>query len=153
MGQTIRNLSEKKVKKECVFNNRFVTEICELVHTHYRNLRIIQSIEDWVEFAEGVRDALERWKKLGEPECGNKHIELCRKLVAVKSPEDSVKINLNHNLYAKNEGKIFAEGANIDDKSYIHFKVRDLRIEMTKEEFKVWSEAFKEAEEKLCIEA
>lgn len=153
MGQTIRNLSKKQVSKDCIFNNRFVTEICETVHTHYRNLRIAQSLDDWVEFAEGVKDSLERWKKLGQPECGNKHIELCRKVVAASSPEDSVKINLNHNLYAKNEGKIFAEGSNLEDKAYIHFKIRDLRIELTKEEFKTLCEAFKEAEEKLCVEA
>ena len=150
MGLTKRNLSTRAVDRNTVFNNRFVTEICEDVHVHYRNLRIVMSLDDWVDFARGNKQALERWEKLDRPECNPKsHIELCRKKVAIDSKEDMVRINLNKCLYPKFEGKIYAEGAEIDEDEYVHVKIRDLRLEMTKDEFKVLAGAFKEAEGKL----
>lgn len=152
MGQTIKNLSSRQVSKKTVFNNRFVVEVCEKMHTHFRNLRIVQSLDDWIEMAEGFKDALERWKKKGEPQCGKRtHIELCRKQVAVGSDEDMVKVNLNRNLYPHYEGKIFSDGADIDDDEYIHLKIRDLRLELTKDEFKQIAEAIEEANGRLRV--
>ncbi len=151
MGQTLEKLSEKKIEGKAVFHNRFVVEICEKVHFHYRNLRIILSEKDWVELALGVRDALNRWEKLGKPEPKKGiHIELCRKTVASEPLfDDSIAINLNKNLYLENDGKIFAEGAEIEDKKYIHLKIRDQRFELSLEEFKQLSEAVVEAKDYL----
>lgn len=154
MGQTIVQLANKNVSGKAVFNNRFVVEICEKVHVHYRNLRIIQSLSDWVEMARGMADSLKRWEKLGKPEPKEGiHFELCRKEVANEPLfDDSVAINLNRNLYPLHEGKIFAEGSEIQDQRYIHLKVRDLRLELSIDEFNQLSEAVLEAKEKLCLE-
>lgn len=154
MGQTLLNLSKNKVEPKTIFNNRFVVEICEQVHVHYRNLRILMSLTDWVEFAKGNADALKRWESRGCPvPAEGTHIELCRKEVAKSSPaNDEITINLNRNLYKVNEGRIFSEGADLEGKDYIHLKIRDLRIEMTKEEFLALSDACIEAKEKLtCL--
>ncbi len=100
--------------------------------------------------AEGFSQSLERWKKRGCPGTGSRHIELCRKQIAVADFSDTVEINLNENLYAKNEGGIFAEGAEFNDKDkYIHLKIRDVRIEMSLEEFKLITETMIEAYGKL----
>lgn len=146
MGHTILPLADKKLSEKAIFNNRFVVEIAETVHVHYRNLRINLSMKDWVEMAEGMRDALKRWTERGKPNVGDKHIELCRKEVAT-APIDSdyCKVNLNKNLYLQHEGKIFAEGAEFEEPTYVHLKLRDLRIELSKEDFKVLAEAVKEA--------
>jgi hypothetical protein len=154
MGRTIDQLASKKLEGKAVFHNRFVVEICEKVHVHYRNLRIILSLKDWIEMAIGFSDALKRWEKMGNPETKiGTHIELCRKEVA-KDPlfDDSVAVNLNQNLYALHEGKIFAEGSEIQDQRYIHLKIRDLRVELSLKEFAQLSEAVMEAKDKLCLE-
>lgn len=154
MGQTIEKLSSHKLDKNSIFDKRFVIEICEKVHVHYRNLRIVQSLDDFINMAEGFSSALERWKKRGCPGTGSRHIELCRKQVAVTDFSDTVEINLNENLYKKNIGGIFAEGSEFsEEESYIHVKIRDVRIEMGLGEFKEIANAFKEAQEKLNVTA
>jgi hypothetical protein len=147
MGHTILPLADKKLSEKAIFNNRFVVEVAETMHVHYRNLRINMSLSDWLEMAQGMSDSLKRWKDRGGPEPKEgQHIELCRKEVA-KHPVDSdfCKVNLNKNLYIQNEGKIFADGAEFDEAQYIHVKLRDLRIELSKSDFKVLVDAIKEA--------
>lgn len=152
MGRTLEFLSKKEVEPKTIFNNRFVVEVAECFHVHYRNLRIIMSTSDWISMARGMADAIKRWENLGCPEPQEmKHIELCRKEVA-SSPlgDNAIKINLNKNLYLENDGKIFAEGAQFEDEKYCHLKIRDLRIEMSLSELKQLTEAVKEAESALC---
>ena len=151
MGHTIKNLSTKQVESKTIFNNRFVVEICECVHVHYRNLRIVLSLEDFLSMAQGMSDALTRWKKQACPQPSeNIHLELCRKEVALgKVSEDEVKVNLNTNLYNKNEGRVFAEGANFNDPAYIHLKIRDLRVELSVDEFNQLADAIGEAKKVL----
>jgi len=153
MGQTIRELSTKEVKSATIFNSRFVVECCEKVHVHYRNLRILLSPTDWVQMAKGMADSLKRWEAQGSPTPKEGlHIELCRKTVATEAQDkNQIRINLNRNLYAKHEGQIFAEGANLTEPEYIHLKIRDLRIELTMDEFNALAEAVKEAKEKLDV--
>lgn len=149
MGQTIEPLAVRKLDKKPIFSNRMVIELCEKAHFHYRNIRIVQTLDDFISMAEGFSSALERWKKRGCPGTGSRHIELCRKNVAVTDFSDNIEINLNKNLYLENEGGIFAEGANFKDPQYIHLKIRDVRIEMSIDDFKLLSEAMSEAYGKI----
>lgn len=153
MGQTIRKLASEKLDTKPVFNDRFVIEVCEQIHFHYRNLRLVLSLEDFKEIAKGAKDALDRWSSMGEPapKAGT-HIELCRKQVASNPKfEGEVAVNLNKNLYAEHDGKIFAEGAGLKDKDYIHLKVNDIRLELRNEEFEKVAKAVSEAKESLCL--
>lgn len=152
MGQTLKNLSSKQLPKKTIFNNRFVVEVCEKIHLHYRNLRIVQSLSDWESMMRGMVDGYNRWLKLGEPANGQRHIELCRKTVAMFTEEDGIKINLNRNLYKPNEGRIFSEGAEFDEPEYIHLKIRDIRLEMPVSEFLTLAEAVAEAKEALNVQ-
>jgi hypothetical protein len=151
MGQTLVSLADKKLEGQPIFDKRMVVEVAESFHFHYRNLRIVLSQADWESFGKGVADAWKRWLDRGKPEAKKgQHIELCRKEVA-SSPIDNdfCKVNLNKNLYAENEGRIFAEGAEFSDETYLHVKVRDIRLEFSKEEFKIFSDAICEARETL----
>jgi hypothetical protein len=148
MGQTLQQLSKKELTGKPIFSNRFVIEICEKVHTHYRNFRIVQSLDDFINMAEGFAHSLDRWKKRGCPGTGSRHIELCRKNVAVTDHSDSIEVNLNDNLYNKNEG-IYSEGADFAQPQYIHLKIRDVRIEMSIGEFNILTEALSEAKSRL----
>ena len=120
------------------------------MHLHYRNLRILLSIGDFSEFARGVIAAYERWKQIGCPEPKEgQHIELCRRKIATDVYNEGIQINLNRNLYNFNEGKIYAEGAELKDAYYIHLKIKDLRIELTVAEYEALSNAVKEADKRL----
>ena len=150
MGQTLIKLSSKSGLGKPIFPHRFVVEICEKVHTHYRNLRLVNTLHDWVNMAEGFRDSLDRWKKRGCP--GTRegtHIELCRKNILSESDTDSILINLNKNLYEVNKGSIFAEGVELEGDRYIHLKIGDLRVELTIHQFKLLADAITEAKEGL----
>lgn len=150
MGQTIEKLATRELPEKAIFNNRFVIEICERVHIHYRNWRITQPLDEFITMAEGFSKALERWKKRGCPGTGQGvHIELCRAQVAVVDEHKDIQINLNKNLYKQNEGQIFAEGADFKEEEYIHLKIRDTRIELSIAEFKTLIEAGVEAYGKL----
>lgn len=154
MGNTLEKLSERTIGKKCIFDERFVIELCEKAHIHYRNIRIVQSLDDFINTAEAFVSSLERWKKRGCPGTGsNQHIELCRRKVAIADESDKIQVNLNENLYKKNEGGIFAEGADFQEEKYIHLKIRDIRLELSISEFNEIAEAIKEAQEKLdgCI--
>lgn len=151
MGRTIQQLAKRDIGQKSIFNNRFVIEICEKVHTHYRNLRIVQNLDDFINMAEAFSDALNRWKKRGCPGTGSRHIELCRKKIAVGEMSDTVEVNLNENLYNENEGQIFSEGADFKESQYIHVKIRDLRLELSLAEFEVIADTFQEAKEKLNV--
>lgn len=149
MGQTLRTLSAKPLGKDVVFGGRFVIEVCEAVHVHYRNLRIVMSIPGFHTMALGFIHAFERWKKRGEPEAKQgTHIELCR-LTPEPIGDDMIRINLNKNLYPHYEGKIFSEGSEIKDPDYIHVKIRDLRLELSRADFDAIADAFQEAKQNL----
>lgn len=150
MGRTIQKLAERNIGKKAIFNNRFVVELCESAHIHYRNLRIIQSLDDFINTAEAFVNALERWKKRGCPGTGvGQHIELCRKKIAVADESDKIVINLNENLYNKNEDGIFSEGADFTEPEYVHVKIRDFRVELSVNEFKELASAISEANSRL----
>jgi hypothetical protein len=151
VGKTVVELASRKLEGQPVFPHRMVVEVAETFHFHYRNLRIALSQKDWEQFGKGMNDAWVRWVQRGKPEAKQgQHIELCRKEVAtVPINNDYCKINLNKNLYAENEGKIYAEGAELDDELYVHLKVRDVRLELTKKEFKELASAIKEASDAI----
>lgn len=150
MGHTLVPLANKPLKSKAIFSHRFVVEAVENFHIHYRNLRISLSKEDFIAICTGCVQAFERWSKRGCPEAPEAHIELCRKnVVGNDTDADSIRINLNENLYNRNQGKIFAEGADFTEDRYIHLKIRDLRLEMSIEEFKELENAVKEASGRL----
>lgn len=154
MGHTIEPLAVKDIGQKSIFNNRFVIELCEKAHIHYRNIRIVQSLDDFINTSEAFVSALDRWKKRGCPGTGSgQHIELCRKQIAIADESDKIQVNLNENLYNKNEGGIFSEGAEFKEENYIHIKIRDIRLEVSIEEFNKIADTFREAQEKLngCI--
>ena len=149
MEQTIKALAKRDLDNKAEFSNRFCTEVAENFHIHYRNLRLILSVADFKEISKGLVQALQRWEQRGRPEpCEGTHIELCRKKVS-GSYNDGIQVNLNKNLYNLNKGKIFSDGSDFTDDRYIHVKVRDIRLELSIDDFKLFAEAVAEAAGKL----
>lgn len=149
MGKTIETLAHIAVPDKTVFNNRFVIEVCERFHIHYRSLRLSLSTADFIEICKGCIQAFERWNARGCPENPKTHIELCRKQVGKDALNEGIRVNLNENLYNHYEGRVFSEGADFKDECYIHLKIRDMRVEMSIPEFKELANVIKEAEKNL----
>jgi len=150
MGRTLVSLAKANLSNKWIFKNRFVVEMCEKVHVHYRNLRLIQNMKDFISMAKGIEDSLNRWKKRGCPTPRKeKHIELCRKKIINESDMNTLEINLNQNLYNVHKDQVFSEGADFDEEKYIHLKIRDVRIELSIDDFKVVADAVGQAKEKL----
>lgn len=147
MGQTLKSLSKTELSNPSIFHNRFVVESCEDFHFHYGELRIRLSYADFAQLGKGFSDAYLRWEKQGRPAGG--HTELCRKRIRTLPKNDGIQVNLNKNLYKENEGRVFSEGAGLTDPDYIHLKIRDLRIELTREEFAKLAECVGKAKEEL----
>jgi hypothetical protein len=136
MGKILKTLSWSNLSAQSIFPQRFVIEFCEKIHIHYRNLRLLLSLDDWLEICQGFITSYERWKKLGNPiPDKTSHIELCRRKVGQNVQNEGIQINLNLNLYNQNKDKIYAEGANFEAEKYIHLKIRDIRLEMPISEF------------------
>jgi len=146
MGQVIKKLAERELESKAIFDKRFVVELCENVHIHYRNLRIITSLNDFLSLGKGMADAVKRYEALGCPQPSReKHTELCRKAVASEPQGDGIKVTLNRNLYPLHENRIFSEGAEFDEPIYVHLKIRDLRLELSLDEFHALQKAMAEA--------
>ena len=148
MGQTIHELSRRELKPNKIFNHRFVIELCEGMHFHYRNFRFMLNRDSWHQIAKGCSDSLARWMKRGFPAYGTKHMELCRKQV-VPEEKEMMCINLNKNLYNRFEDKVFSEGNDFKEPEYIHVKYRDLRIEMPIQEFNDFAAMVRDAQTTL----
>ncbi len=150
MGRTLVTLAKAKLSNKWIFKNRFVVEMCEKVHVHYRNIRLVQNMHDFISMAKGIEDSLNRWKKRGCPVARkDTHIELCRKNIINESDSQVLEINLNKNLYNAHKDQIFSEGAEFKEDKYIHLKIRDLRVELSIDDFKVFADAVIEAKEKF----
>jgi hypothetical protein len=108
---------------------------------------------DFVNIAKGCSDSLKRLEmmELESPD-EKKHVELCRKEVASEPlGSDDIQVNLNENLYNRHEERIFSEGANFNEPIYIHLKIRDLRIEMSLDDFEKLHEAVTEAKKNMGV--
>ena len=55
LGQTIRNLATRKLKDNKIFANRFVIELCECMHFHYRTLDSILVAKTGTELRQDVQ--------------------------------------------------------------------------------------------------
>jgi len=146
MGQNKRHLSETKLDSNPIFPKRMITECDETMHLHWRNLRLEMSDNDFVEFANMIMKAYsaKMMKNLHTNE--GQHLELA--IGEIKEPvrPDSLKIDEQVNLY-----KIlrYPHAEFYEEDEFIVVRLRDLRIEMGKEEFKTFAGAIKEADEKL----
>jgi hypothetical protein len=135
-------------------NNGIVlsTEDTNFLHSFKDTKRWKKTLKEVSAFFNVDITALNRWKKLGENDPSKStHIELCRKKVATEPmDENPVRVNYNKNLYPEHDGMIFSEGANFEEDKYVHVKIRDLRLELSIEDFNQIADCFAEAKEKLC---
>lgn len=146
MGRNKRHLSEQKLNSKTIFPNRMIAECDETIHIHWRNLRLEMSDEDFVEFANMIIKAYSSYKMKDLHTKEGQHIELAIGRVNNPVKSSDFKIDEQVNLY-----KIlnYPHSEFYEEDDFIVIRLRDLRIEMSKEEFGKIAGVVKEADEKL----
>jgi len=152
MGITKEKLAEDKLNPFVIFPNRVVLECDETNHIHYRNIRIEVGDENFNRIADAFEEAKKKkaeWKLSTQP---GQHIEIGR---AMLNPEDHNKSTILEISRDLNQYKLDIYGGNYDnaefteDEDYIHIHWREMRIEMSKDDFKQFAYNVAKAREKL----
>ena len=137
MGDDRLILSHKELEPRHLYATRFLSDLCENIHFHYRNTRFEFSVKEWCEFITAVHifymglDLIIEEEDYEEGEFGaQKEINFDRQIAA-----DSE--------YFPNR---FLIEWTYDNTYHIHY--RDFRLEVTEGEFKSICDAFEEAKKK-----
>jgi tRNA A-37 threonylcarbamoyl transferase component Bud32 len=149
MGKVIRHLAEGTVPDKTIFDRRFVAECCETFHVHWRNLRLELSPENWKQMLAAFLEADRVWRANGSPD-KHPHLELTRFLRSGDTLNGtSVGAELCENLYKTAPPPFGTDAEFYEEDEFVHFHYRDLRVEMSVEDFLAFSAVMAEARERL----
>lgn len=152
MGLIKKDLTRIKLPDREAHNSRLFIDLCENIHIHHREFRIVFTLDEYFEFVdaiqrstEDVRSYLAQNPDYREDEypttimiAGGKNRK--RKLLQ-NSPEP------NQSTYFANDFAIELQDESVVDEIHVHW--RDYRLVMPREHFKIIADAFAEAKEEL----
>ena len=152
MGQILHDLVRIKLPDREPHNSRMFIDLCENIHIHYREFRIVFSLDEYFEFAdilarstEDVRnylaqnpDYVEHDYKTTVMVAGG--FERQRKLLQ-NSPQP------NKSYYFANDFAIELQAESVIDEIHVHW--RDYRFAMNREQFRLIANAFTNAHKEL----
>jgi len=146
MGRVKKKLAEVVLPDRDAHNGRCFTDLAENVHIHYREHRLIFSVEEFFVIAKAFEEGakkLEEAVKNGYKEWSGKQPEIIGGQQKVDMPiEDPTR------SYYNNRMVIEQQESNVIDDIHIHY--RDYRLVMDNHEtFKKFCECVKEAEKNL----
>src|SRR4051794_1563634 len=149
MGKVIRRLAAGTVPEQTIFDKRFVAECCETFHLHWRNLRLELTPGNWSDMLAAFNEADRKWREAGSPP-EHSHLELTRFLRSEPAINGtSVGAELCENLYKTAPPEFSRDAEYYEDDEFVHFHYRDLRVEMSVEDFLGFSGVMTEARERL----
>ena len=143
MGNTKKHLASTTLLNDPIFPKRMVLECDESIHLHFRNLRLELSDDDFIKMSEMLMHGMKKY----EDECmatnmfPGQHIEIGRGIVTKPLHTNQLKVDLQHNLYKG--GYDHAEFYDEDD--FVVIRYRDLRMEMSQDEFKKFASTISKA--------
>jgi len=146
MGQNKQHLQQIDLQSQTIFPERAVIECDETIHVHWRNLRLEMSDEDFLAFADMMTRAMVAYKMQGLHTKEGQHLELAR--AKVVNPVQSARLAVDEqvNLYKLLN---YPDAEFYEDDEFIVIRLRDLRIEMSKDEFQRIAGAITNANAKL----
>src|SRR4051794_2261486 len=149
MGKVIRRLAAGTVPEQTIFDKRFVAECCETFHLHWRNLRLELTPGNWSQLVAAFNEADRKWRAAGSPP-EHSHLELTRFLRSEPAINGtSVGAELCENLYKTAPPEFSRDAEFYEEDEFVHFHYRDLRVEMSVEDFLGFSGVMAEARERL----
>lgn len=152
MGAVKKLLAGKTLKEREKHNSRALVDLCENIHIHYREFRLIFSLDEYFEFVnivnkstQDVRSYLYNNPEYKEQEYPTTIMIACGKDRQRKFLENSPQPH--RSTYHNNHFAIELQEEFVTDEIHVHW--RDLRIALNRENFKDVAEAFIEAHQNL----
>jgi hypothetical protein len=152
MGAVKQLLARRTLSDREKHNSRLFVDLCENIHIHYREYRLIFSLDEYFEFADivdkstrDVRNYLANNPEYREQEYPTTIMIACGVDRQRKFLQNSPKPN--QSAYHNNDFAVELQEEHVTDEIHVHW--RDLRIALNRENFKDVADAFREATEAL----
>ena len=127
MGNPIDTLSEKYFSGAPLYVEFVRVEQCECIHIHWRDLRILMTVEQFKRFFETLKDAYKIWDKELSPE---------KDVLLISSNIPESPLFEGRGLIEEQHGEL------------IHFHYADLRLELQPQTFLMMTRLFEQAKRK-----
>ena len=152
MGEVLLDLSRVRLPDREAHNSRMFIDLCENIHIHYREFRIVFSLDEYFEFVdilqrstEDVRNYLAQNPDYEEQKYGTTLMFAGGKERQKKLLENSPQPN--RSKYFSNHFGIELQAESVVDEIHVHW--RDYRLALPREHFKKIAGAFEVAAQKL----
>lgn len=152
MGAIKEVLVKKKLKDRELHNSRLFVDLCENIHIHFREYRLVFSLDEFFEFA----DVLEKSTKdvrnylMQNPDYKER---VSRDLIIIAGGRDRQMKQMQNSpqphvsVYHNNDFTVELQEDYVVDEIHIHY--RDFRLAMDRQGFKELADAFLAAKDRL----
>ena len=147
MGVVKKILSEKEISPRTKEDGKVFVDLCENVHIHYREFRIVFSVEEYLLFAKVVAEGLENLKKNVAKGYADDLKNKDKKPIVIGGNQKNMKIkNPRESKYYNRRMVVEKQKDNVYS-HHIHF--RDFRIGLNKNILKEICEVFDEVSKNI----
>jgi hypothetical protein len=152
MGAVKKLLAGKTLKEREPHNSRAFVDLCENIHIHYREFRLIFSLNEYFEFVDIVHKSTQDVRNylLNNPDYQEQAYPTTILIACGKDRQKKFLANSprpDRSTYHNNHFAIELQEEFITDEIHVHW--RDMRIVLNRENFKDVAEAFTEAHKNL----
>jgi hypothetical protein len=152
MGAVKKLLAGKTLKEREKHNSRALVDLCENIHIHYREFRLIFSLDEYFEFVNIVNKSTQDVRNYlyNNPEYKEQAYPTTIMIACGKDRQRKFLKNSpqpHRSTYHNNHFAIELQEEFVTDEIHVHW--RDLRIALNRENFKDVAEAFIEAHKNL----
>ncbi len=152
MGEILKDLVRIELPDREPHNSRMFIDLCENIHIHYREFRIVFSLNEYFEFADimnkstlDVRNYLAQNDQYKEMTYPTTLMVASGKIRQKKLLQNSPRPNSS--FYFPNVFAIELQTERVTDEIHVHW--RDYRLALPREHFKIIAQAFQDANESL----
>ena len=148
MGLVKKDLIRIKIPDREAHNSRLFVDLCENIHIHYRELRIVFSLNEYFEFAEALSRSTEDVRSYLAQNPDYEEGRYPTTVMVAGGAEQQLKLlenspKPNRSTYFPNDLAIELQDELVIDEIHVHW--RDYRMALNREHFKIIADAFHEA--------
>jgi len=152
MGEIKKTLISSKLPDRLPHNGRMFIDLCENIHIHYRELRIVFSINEFLEFADIFKRSVEDVRNylIQNPDYKEQQLKDTIIIAGGNCMQSSYLKNSpqpTQSKYFNNDFSIELQDKNVRDEINVHW--RDYRIALPREHLKIIADLFSKAKEHL----
>lgn len=152
MGEVLQDLARIKIPDRENHNSRMFVDLCENIHIHYREFRIVFSLDEYFEFVnilnESTKDVMNYLAQ--NPDYEEKKFPTTLMIAGGKERQKKLLENSPHpneSCYFANDFAIELQAESVTDEIHVHW--RDYRFALPREHFKLIADAFTNANRQL----